>query len=523
MLSLTLPSKTKQLLSKITSRYPKLFTCTSGIAAGSVFTLGTPGWMLPIFLVPFISVLSSIKPIHFRDRLSVTASFFFPFHALVLSWFLDVNISGLIGMNSTISRFTAIFSWLLMTLITTLAMLLVVAAIPALKTQAIAFPAVLLAAVWVIAEWTRSLLFSIFLYGNGGSIGDYWNFGSLGLGLIDTPVGYLSRFIGMYGLTFLAVFFAVIFYKSWTLKRYTFMIAGIVMVAILSFVVSGLYDGSPGDPHKAASMLQNKSIMPDYGYGTVTENQSDTPKDLIVLPEYSRMFNPEYKEFADLYVNNRLADSGFSVSVSTGQQEKWYGTLEFRDKSGQIIETQTKQLLIPTGEYLPYIVQAFYKLTGQDEILNTFEKDRRVYKGSQPATFTSGDLTAGPVACSGILGRNIFRGLANNGAEVLTNSASLIDFQYSKTYLKQSLQMARFHAVANSRPFIQSTLGAPAFAMDHQGSYVVRPGDSNTKLIDFSFQPRSQKTLYTLIGEWVLLASGLLILATLIKKQIRKK
>src|SRR5690606_31808727 len=70
----------------------------------------------------------------------------------------------------------------------------------------------LLSCAWVVSEWLRSVAFSLFLYGNGASIGDFWNFGSLGLALIDTPLGYASRVAGMYGLSLLCVSIALALY-----------------------------------------------------------------------------------------------------------------------------------------------------------------------------------------------------------------------------------------------------------------------------------------------------------------------
>src|SRR5690606_38221442 len=117
------------------------------------------------------------------------------------------------------------------------------------------------------------------------------------------------------------------------------------------------------------------------------------------------------KFFAQMFVSNRLKDNGISIDVSKGDQEKWYGTLEFRDNQGQKLSSQTKELLIPTGEYLPYILTAFYKTTGQQKIIDAFAQNRQVHKGSPPQIYNHPNLIIGPVACSGILGRNIYRNL----------------------------------------------------------------------------------------------------------------
>ncbi len=156
------------------------------------------------------------------------------------------------------------------------------------------------------------------------------------------------------------------------------------------------------------------------------------------------------------------------------------------------------------------------------DLNENFIKTRQLQKGRSPEVFPNGNVTIAPVACSGILGRNIYRQLVNDGGMVLTNSASLLIFNDSKSYFRQSLQMARFHAVANSRTYIQASKGAPAFVIDSTGDYIVSPGSPETKFIDFSFRPQTKKTPYTILGEWVL-ASSLLFLSALLAYRILQK
>ena len=69
--------------------------------------------------------------------------------------------------------------------------------------------------------------------------------------------------------------------------------------------------------------------------------------------------------------------------------------------------------------------------------------------------------------------------------------------------------MARFHAVANNRPFIQATIGAPGFVIDSDGRYILAPDGSATEFADFSFTPKNNKTLYTKYGDWPLILGAM--------------
>lgn len=148
------------------------------------------------------------------------------------------------------------------------------------------------------------------------------------------------------------------------------------------------------------------------------------------------------------------------------------------------------------------------------------DRTRRLEKGQPPRIVKAERFVVAPVACSGILGRNIYRKLVNDGGQVLTNSASLLIFNGSKSYLRQSHQMARFHAIANNRTYIQSSKGAPAFVVDSNGHYLVAPEDNKTSFIDFDFEPKSTKTLYTRIGEWILVSSWIIVTIFLLRNRL---
>src|SRR5690606_2445568 len=80
------------------------------------------------------------------------------------------------------------------------------------------------------------------------------------------------------------------------------------------------------------------------------------------------------------------------------------------------------------------------------------------------------DLVVGAEACSSIISSEDYRTLTQKGATILTNSASLEIFNGSKVFNTQHKGMAKFMAVANARPMIQSAMDGSAFIMDHNGS-----------------------------------------------------
>ncbi len=485
----------------------------SGLAAGGVFSFGLPSVLLPLFILPyFLIFVASPKILNLKQSLKFSGLFFFSFFLVVLGWFLEVDATLLAGLDE---KYAGLFLALCLVI---MAVVLALACLPMgyvlyklqsrLKTPSLKTAAIL-ASAWVVLEWFRSVVFAAFLYAPGASIGDYWNFGSLGLGLISSPAGYLSRIIGMYGLSALAVVCSISL--AWALgKRYKPLVWVLVFTFIGSLASYSLITPENTSQPLKASVLQREGLYTDLdGPSAAIKYKDDSPKALIVLSEYSAVHIAGNEAFSKRYVENRLSEDGVSIDLSADFISKpRYSLLEARSSKGEIIDLQTKQLLIPTGEYLPGILQLFYKLTAQNRINDSFADTRQLLRGQPPHPIYTKHVTIAPVACSGILGRNIYRQLVNDGGEVLTNSASLLIFSGSESYFRQSLQMARFHAIANDRTYIQASMGAPAFAIDNKGNYIVAPEGKKTTFIDFEFQPNDYKTVYTRFGEWPLLLSG---------------
>lgn len=495
----------------------------SGILAGGVFSFGFPSLLLPVFVLPYF-YLAVYATKRLRHSLILSVVFFLAFYTTVLIWFIDVDMPAISGVGSRYVSLILGLCVLIMATVLTLVSMPFGFVLHGLRNKLRSpnlWPLIVVAATWVVIEWARSLAFALFLYAPEATIGDYWNFGSLGLGLTSSPFGYASRIVGMYGLSFLTVGLSLSI--IWTIARKYWPMALVLTVSIIlslaGFLVAGSHDNRP---KISASVFQQSTESNRINNYAPIKYKSDDPKDLIVLHEYSETFLPHKQDFASKYVTNRLGSQGVSIDVSAdfNKTDGRFNVLEVRNKQSALMDTQTKGLLIPTGEYMPLVLQKFFSVTGNQKINDNFDMSRGLDKGQPPRVVTSDRFTLAPVACSGILGRNIYRALVNDGGQVLTNSASLLVFSSSQAYLRQSYQMARFHAVANDRTYIQSSKGAPAFVIDNKGGYLVPPEESTTMFIDFDFTPRSNKTIYTRFGEWALPASLLIVISFLLRNSL---
>lgn len=500
-----------------------VITAVSAIVAGGVFAFGLPWFVLPVVLATFFWNTGQTQRT-FKHSLLLTSLFFWLFYVVVLSWFLDTDISLLAGLASKSGLLILGFSLFTMTTVLTVASIpfgLVVYFMQSRLKKPSFLTLALVSMSWLLIEWLRSIAFSLFLYAPNASIGDYWNFGSLGLGLISTPLGYTSRLAGMYGLSMLVIALGIALY--WASQKHFRPLVIVVFVATFGSLLSyKLMPISASQPVEAR-LLQGDAKFSGQATSLPLRNKSDTLKDLIVLPEYSRVYDAENTHFTEKFITSQLSHSGVVLDVTAdftnpGPRKSY---LVAHDKT-RVIDTQTKRLLIPTGEYLPSIVTSFYSLTGQSHITEDFTHTRKLEKGESPQLVTTQKLNIAPVACSGILGRNIYRQLVNDGGTVLTNSASLATFGGSKSYFRQSLQMAKFHAIANNRAFIQATIGAPGFVIDNNGRYTLAPDGSATEFADFMVTPHIHKTIYTKYGDWPLLLSAIFMAGSITIAAIKR-
>ena len=110
---------------------------------------------------------------------------------------------------------------------------------------------------------------------------------------------------------------------------------------------------------------------------------------------------------------------------------------------------------------------------------------------------------------------NYYRKLTNDGAQVLTNSASLNEFRDSWTYHQQARQFAQFIAAANARPFVQGARGGLAIIVDSDGKIISKTDGFGMEVINANLEFSSSKNPYVRFGEWTALAAGLIVFVTL--------
>jgi apolipoprotein N-acyltransferase len=398
----------------------------------------------------------------------------------------------------------------------------------------------LLPAMWCVAEATRSIMFSIFFMGPGGSIGTYWNFGVLGVAGAVTPLGYLARVVGMFGLSFIIVVVNICIF--WLIqKRWKLPLSILIGIFALGLICYFVWK-PPANSRKIVTGYLQQSLVyqtfqGDMSYYELVGKLAAELKektDILVLPEYSQFFidteqtNTEQYKLAQTTAQE-ISNANGSIITSTENTStgKKTNRVVMYSVTGALKAFNDKTFLIPLGEYMPYVFIGIFKLMSQEQLLYTHQQMRQIAQGQSSGAVFSGEnnIKLGSLACSGAIAPELYRSLARNGAEVLTNSANLGIFTNAPFYHQQSQQFARFIALSNARPYVQSAAGAYSYSVSGDGEFVSKTDDLGFKLQTTQASLGQPRTIYTIIGEWVVWLSALILIAVVFIKSfgVKKK
>lgn len=377
---------------------------------------------------------------------------------------------------------------------------------------------------FVLMEFSRALLFGLFIWAPGAQSGLHWSFGNIGYALIDTPVIFWSRIIGIYGLGFFVALGNLALFRIFRLRGAPLIkpMFFLICMALIFFLPKFRVSENGKNMQAVLVHTQNRDgILNTEDFDNlwkeaVKAGDSRQP-DLVVLPEAEQLFTFFSDKDKNL-ISRIFPDKNKPGIIVTGDYSKGLKGISeqtvYLDQNGSLISQQKKSFLMPLGEYLPGILKIFLSIFNPNAA-NDFESSRTL----EPALVreipvNSGELKVGALLCSGIISPELYRSLANEGANVLVNSASQIIFKDKPFYVSQMETLARFQAISNTRPFLQANNGGKTFFIDADGEITSETGGPQERLLVNNFSPVAEKTIYTRIGNWpVIIFSFLIVLA----------
>ncbi|MEI6742055.1 MAG: nitrilase-related carbon-nitrogen hydrolase [bacterium] len=386
----------------------------------------------------------------------------------------------------------------------------------------------LLPAAWVVGEFVRSVVFSVASLGEGGTVGMHWNFGALGLAASATPLVYFSRLGGLFGLSFVMVLINMAVFQL--LRRKFVRVSVLIIVGIAAATALAYYAyRAPSNPSIERVGLVHLGLNEanDYQEPLIRsiEDSGVAKHDVVIFPEYSHLFEEPSLEAKDHQIAQMLLRDEYSRIITTRSiftEKTETNAIVELNSEGQQMSAQGKTFLIPGGEYIPYLYKGILIASGNYKLIAYHEGQKTIFQSKKPIDpIKVKGVSYGVLACSGIIAPEYYRDLTNRGAEVLVNAASLSTMGIGDQFFDQAKQMARFQAVANARMLIQSARGKQSYIMSQNGTIQVQNKSEEASYLQGDIQPNSTRTVYTLLGEWTVLASsiGLALFVYLNKKR----
>lgn len=376
------------------------------------------------------------------------------------------------------------------------------------------------ALLWPLTEYLRAIIFSIFFSGPGSSIGPYWTNGDIGYWLARTPLVFASRWGGLYLLSGLLAGSIMALYNATRRKYYlglTIMTILVIACCLSGWLIWRHAEGRSITVTAAHFTELNDSAKTSQLFEQAVNRSHLEPADALVLPEYSSVW--VYDAGRDTATVRKLVKNTGVVIDSSRENTKralGHNLLTFHRADGTVLREQAKQLLIPGGEYIPYAYQALLAYTGKDSLIKNFRNQRSVEQGSAvEEPFALNGISYGSYACSAILAPMPYRHMANDGATILTNSASLGTLGVGKLYHEQATIMSRLHAVSNARPFVQAARGGPTYIIDHNGRVKDYQGLGGFEFVSSRVATNTKKTMYTITGDWVVWLGAIYVVTKL--------
>ena len=389
---------------------------------------------------------------------------------------------------------------------------------------------------WIIFEYFRAWAFEFIWLGKETFFGPHWTFGNLAYSLHKVPfLIQTADMWGIYGISFLivvinsAIFLIIKNFKEKNGKRLKNFSAYLAILIVFSFLF--IYGNAKlkteyGNEEREIALIQTNFLSGANFNPYHTREVLDTllgllqnpeaikkTPDIIIAPEgmgivsasgSSKIAKYLLRDFwkpGQIYLENKK----ITEKSKENKSRLFYYDLEKEEPIGYY----EKRLLVPNGDFLPYIAELLSGFFFQDN--NKF-KERLYQKGEINSPTQTPKGIIGGTICSSILSPEINREMAYGGAEFLAVVSSDSPFHGAKSLLEQNLAMSKFRAVENRKFFAQATNMGHSFVLDPHGAINAISGKTGNEIIFAKITLNQQKTPYTKHGDWFVFA-GFIVLA----------
>lgn len=373
-------------------------------------------------------------------------------------------------------------------------------------------------AVWVLAEVLASLGMSLVVFGAEAGLHVHMTLHMVGFAVASSLV--LAQFASLGGVYLLSMGTAV---GAWLLvlvarqeiSPYRVLgIGGLLYCIGVLLYMNAAYQESQAT--QFAPVIAPSTTL-EVGDSVATQQQkagsvldaitllSPTQGATLLLPERIRFL---YVQDNSLRLRVESVSHHFSSIVEqrslNGNDGKTVSVIEVYYPDKKVVDTYTKELLVPLGEYLPSIVRGLFSVLGRVDTLGKYAQERNFRAQVQESRDLPTLGGAAVKSCYEVISPSLYRAVVAGGATYLLNTASHSTFYGAPWAFSIAERAARLRAIETRRFYVQATNMGPSIAIHSSGKIAKKdfyPG------ISVQVPILTQRTVYVRFGEWVLWAS----------------
>ncbi len=397
-------------------------------------------------------------------------------------------------------------------------------------------------ALWVLFEFIRGIAFSVIWAGPESTIGDNFTYGHIGYALSGSQFFLpLASFGGVYLLSFITVFLATFIHFLFLSgsgiknKRLTVAFFGLLFLLYSGWLLSrdetsgvdvggktlkvALFNSSsPSFLHTPSDVIEKKFLQVRDAL-EVIKRDGNKP-DIVLLPEDTgflvRLGDNQKTFLSDISVGKETLFIDSSRILGDSGRNPASIIFAYNSTEGELKKFK-KNILLPGGEYQPYLVALFGHLLAP--LWFTSVQEVRGYeKGNMQALLAIRGATIGVTACSEIASPSFVRKLSQDGAEIIVNLSSQAIFNGSFLLRNQSLAILQVRAVENGKQIIQAGDMVPSYIIDRKGTIKTSIMNGSDKGVIFSYENvvvENGSTFYIRYGDWILFLALIIVVVTL--------
>jgi apolipoprotein N-acyltransferase len=242
------------------------------------------------------------------------------------------------------------------------------------------------------------------------------------------------------------------------------------------------------------------------------------PYDLVVFPEsslddFSPESNPSLRRRLVAVGEEHGADVLANAAVPAPDGREYNENLLY-SPSGRLLGTYAKEHLVPFGEYVPF--RSLVDWTGiVDRIPYDYSPgtERTIFrvKGHRLATVICFESAFGPLV----------RDFVDRGAEIVVVSTNNRSYRRSGN-AAQHVAQTQMRSAETGRPFLQASISGISAVVDAGGDVRNTTELFHRSVVSDTVTTTTGKTPYVRLGEWVVVASALLLIGAAVVSRVRR-